>query len=154
MIRTLGPLLALALVACSGGGDKPADKPAESKPAAEKKAEPAAPTAEKKAEPAAAPAAEGAAAEAKTIFTTRCAACHGATGKGDGAAAANLPVKTRDYHDAAWQDSVQDDYLAKVIVEGGAAVGKSPLMTPNPDLKDKPEVVKEIIKLIRGFKGT
>lgn len=135
--------LTLALTACSKGkGDaqpNPGAKPAAAAPA---------PTE-------AAPAAAASPAdEAKKIFDTRCAACHGKTGRGDGAAAASLPVKPRDYRDAAWQDSVKDDYLADVIVNGGASVGKSPLMTPNPDLKTKPEVVKEIIKLIRGYKGT
>jgi hypothetical protein len=54
--------------------------------------------------------------------------CHGTTGKGDGAAAAALDPKPRDLSDMAWQDSVDDTYVLKVIVEGGVAVGKSPLM--------------------------
>jgi len=97
-------------------------------------------------------AAAGAAeAEAITIFNTRCAACHGASGKGDGIAAGALNPKPRDYSDKAWQASVDDSYIAKVIVEGGAAVGKSPLMTPNADLKDKPEVVKALVAKVRTF---
>lgn len=42
------------------------------------------------------------------------------------------------YTDAAWQASVKDDDLRKVIVKGGAAAGKSALMPPNPDLEAKP----------------
>jgi hypothetical protein len=38
-----------------------------------------------------------------------------------------------------------------VIIEGGAAVGKSPLMTPNADLKDKPDVVAALVKKVRSF---
>jgi hypothetical protein len=49
-------------------------------------------------------------------------------GKGDGAAAAALDPKPRDLSDSAWQGTVDDAYLTKVITEGGAAVGKSPLM--------------------------
>lgn len=64
----------------------------------------------------------------KTIYMTTCLPCHGETGVGDGAAAAALPVKPRDMSDSAWQDSVDDAYIAKVFMEGGAAVGKSPLM--------------------------
>ena len=41
--------------------------------------------------------------------------------------------------------------IAKVIVEGGAAIGKSPMMTANPDLKDKPEVVKALVAKIRTY---
>lgn len=90
-------------------------------------------------------------AEAKTVFTTRCVACHGSTGKGDGAAAAALKPKPRAYNDKAWQKTVTDSYLAKVIVKGGAAVGKSPLMPGNADLEKKPEVVKGLVSIIRGF---
>ncbi len=101
----------------------------------------------------AAPAAvsEAAMAEAKSVFATRCAACHGAAGHGDGAAAAALNPKPRSFADQAWQESVTDDHIAKVIVEGGMAVGLSPLMTANPDLKDDPEVVQGLVQLIRGF---
>jgi mono/diheme cytochrome c family protein len=92
------------------------------------------------------------AAEAKLKFETLCATCHGKTGKGDAPAAASFDVKPRDYSDAKWQGSVTDEYLSKLIVEGGAANGKSPLMPANPDLKAKPEVVKELVKIIRSFK--
>ncbi|MFZ9887389.1 MAG: c-type cytochrome, partial [Myxococcota bacterium] len=99
----------------------------------------------------AAAATPGAAEEAASIFKTRCVICHGESGKGDGATAAALNPKPRDYTDAAWQASVTDEQLAKAIVEGGAAVGKSALMPANPDLAGKPEVVAEIVKIIRGF---
>lgn len=89
--------------------------------------------------------------EAEKVFKNRCATCHGATGMGDGPAASALNPKPRKYSDSAWQKSVTDDYLAKVIVEGGASVGKSPLMAANPDLKDKPEVVKDLVAKIRSF---
>ena len=91
--------------------------------------------------------------EADTVFSQRCSVCHGMTGKGDGAGAAGLPVKPRDYSDAAWQKSVDDAYIAKVIVEGGAAVGKSPLMVANADLKDKPAVVAALVAKVRSFGG-
>ena len=32
---------------------------------------------------------------------------------------------------------------------GGQSVGLSPMMAPNPDLKDKPEVVKGLVQLVR-----
>ena len=91
-------------------------------------------------------------ANAKAIFAQRCTLCHGLDGKGTGPAAANLNPKPRDYSDAKWQAGVTDELLAKTIVEGGAAVGKSMMMPPNPDLKDKPEVVTELVHLIRAFK--
>ena len=90
-------------------------------------------------------------AEAEQVFMQRCSTCHGTDGSGNGPAATALPVKPRNYSDAAWQKSVDDATLAKVIVEGGQSIGKSPLMAANPDLKDKPEVVAELVKKIRSF---
>lgn len=87
------------------------------------------------------------AADAK--FKNLCAACHGESGKGDGA---NLTPRPRDYTDAVWQDSVTDQYLADIILKGGPAVGKDVLMPPSPDLKDKPEVIAALVKKIRGFR--
>jgi len=136
--------LAFALSGCGKKEEAPSE-PAPTEPA---KTEPAAEPA--KAEPAAA---EGPADEAKKAFETVCAACHGTSGKGDGPAAAQLNPKPRDYTDAEWQKSIKDEDIAKVIVEGGAAVGKSEAMPPNPQWKDKPEVVAELVKIIRGFGG-
>ena len=45
----------------------------------------------------ASPVPEAAMTEAKAIFAIRCVACHGAAGKGDGAAAAALNPKPRDF---------------------------------------------------------
>jgi cytochrome c553 len=92
------------------------------------------------------------ASEAKNIFSTRCAACHGAEGKGDGAGAAALDPKPRAFTESAWQDSVDDAYLKKVIVEGGASVQKSVAMPGNPDLTAKQDVLLELVKHIRSFK--
>lgn len=89
--------------------------------------------------------------EAKNLFQMRCAICHGQNGKGDGPGAASLDPKPRDYTNKEWQASVTDEDLKKIIVGGGASVGKSPIMPPNPDLGQKPEVLNGIVALIRGF---
>jgi uncharacterized membrane protein len=89
--------------------------------------------------------------EAKTIFLQRCTLCHGAKGLGDGPAAAALNPRPRNYTDAVWQKSVTDDQLRAVIVGGGAAIGKSPLMPANADLKEKPQVVDELVRMVRAF---
>jgi mono/diheme cytochrome c family protein len=89
--------------------------------------------------------------QAQQIFSTRCAVCHGAEGRGDGPGGAALDPKPRNYHDVAWQDSVSDDEIEKVIVYGGAAVGRSPMMVGNPDLAGKPEVVAALREIIRNF---
>ena len=88
---------------------------------------------------------------ADTIFATRCAACHGTDGKGTGPAAAALNPKPRDYTSEEWQKSVTDQQISQTIVKGGQSVGKSPLMTPNPDLENRPEVVAQLVQIVRGF---
>lgn len=89
--------------------------------------------------------------EAHDIFQTRCSVCHGAFGRGDGAGAAALNPKPQNYADPAWQKTVTDEEIEKAIVYGGAAVGKSPLMVPNPDLEGKPGVVAALREKVRAF---
>jgi hypothetical protein len=62
-----------------------------------------------------------------------------------------LNERPRNYADPVWQSSVTDAQIKKVIIEGGAAVGKSSLMAPNADLADKPVVLDELVKIVRGF---
>ena len=89
--------------------------------------------------------------EARQTFKTLCSTCHGESGKGDGIAAANLNPKPRNYTDKQWQASVTDDQIRQIILNGGAAVGKSPVMPASPQFKDKPEVVDELVRIVRSF---
>jgi len=75
-------------------------------------------------------------AEARELYQTRCTPCHGASGRGDGAAAPNLVPRPRDFHDPAWQRGATDAAIEAIIKRGGHAMGKSPMMPPNPDLDD------------------
>jgi cytochrome c553 len=88
---------------------------------------------------------------AQKMFQTVCAMCHGMDGTGRGPASENLNPKPRNYTDPAWQASVTDEDIRKTILLGGQATGKSASMPGNPDLKDKPEVLDELVKIIRGF---
>ena len=99
-----------------------------------------------------APTATQAAADVKEVFKSRCAPCHGDSGKGDGPGAAALTPKPHDYTNAAWQDSVKDEDIKKTILYGGATVGKSPAMPANQDLDGKPEL-DALVTYIRSFKG-
>ena len=92
--------------------------------------------------------------EAQEIFKTRCTMCHGEGGKGDGPAGVALNPKPRDMTDPAWQKSVTDEHIEKIILGGGQAVGKSVLMPANPDLANKPEVIKALRQIVRGFGKT
>lgn len=90
-------------------------------------------------------------AEAKELYATRCAACHGASGKGDGPAAAALRPAPRDLGDPQRQAALSDEDIEKIIVRGGAALGQSPNMPPSPDLEGKP-ALKALREHVRGFK--
>jgi mono/diheme cytochrome c family protein len=90
-------------------------------------------------------------AAAKQYYAEHCVPCHGAQGRGDGPTSAALNPKPRDYTSGAWQKSVTDDDIKKIIVGGGPAVGKSPLMPPNPDLTNSPEMVNGLVAVVRAF---
>ena len=133
-LAKLAPLLMLAFCNESSGNTAPEKKPSKA----------ALPTAS-------APAELSPEAEAKDIAKNRCSMCHGPSGLGDGPTAATLNPKPRDFTSKDWQKSVADSQIRSVIVNGGAAAGKSPLMPPNPDLKDKPAAVDELVKIVRGY---
>jgi cytochrome c oxidase cbb3-type subunit 3 len=59
-----------------------------------------------------------------------CAACHGKRGNGDGSNAKNLNIPPRRHNDASYMANLSDAYLSRVIKEGGASQGFSPLMPP------------------------
>ena len=72
--------------------------------------------------------------DAATIYTQQCVACHGASGKGDGAAGKFLTPKPADF--AASLKGKPDDWIAKAIKGGGQSVGEAPVMPPYPNLTD------------------
>jgi mono/diheme cytochrome c family protein len=91
--------------------------------------------------------------EADEIWSTRCTTCHGPAGKGDGPAGIALTPKPRDLSNAEWQKSVTDEHIENIVLNGGAAVGKSVLMPANPDLSGKAAVVKALRVKVRGLGG-
>jgi mono/diheme cytochrome c family protein len=89
--------------------------------------------------------------EAERIWSTRCANCHGDKGMGDGPGALIGNAKPRALADSGWQAKVTDEHIAKVIVQGGHAVGLDRAMAANPDLADKPEVVRALVQIVRDL---
>jgi cytochrome c553 len=136
-------LLVLALVACSKNNEPP--PPSSGSPNAKPESGPrgggGGMTAQK-----------SPAERARAMYDTVCVMCHGTSGKGDGAGAANLNPKPRNYTDPAWQASVTDDDIKKIILVGGQGVGKSAFMPAQPQLEKDPELLAELVKIIRGFK--
>jgi len=86
--------------------------------------------------------------QGKKLYGQFCVSCHGQSGKGDGAAAAALNPKPRDHTDKEYMSKMSDDDMLKVIKNGGAAIGKSPLMPPwGASLKD--DQIQDIIAYVR-----
>jgi mono/diheme cytochrome c family protein len=125
MKRVLATItIAIAMSAgCGDQGSKPAAPAAPPAATAPAPAPPPAPAA-----PAAAAKPDVAAGQA--LYVANCATCHGARGAGDGPAAAALDPKPAHHNDGAYMNALTNEHIFKVIKEGGAAVGKSPMMAP------------------------
>ena len=143
LVRATFVLLALLVSAC---GEVSRESEPQPEPGASRPAEPAVRTPEPSP-------ADVAARKATEIFSSRCANCHGPEGAGDGPTSAGLNPKPRNFQEPSWQVSVTDAHIQKIIVEGGAAVGLSPLMLANPDLVERPAVVAALVAQIRGLSG-
>ncbi len=86
--------------------------------------------------------------DAKALYESDCAKCHGADGKGDTKMGKKLGAK--DYTDAKVQEALTDDAATKAIKEGlKDADGKS-LMKPAEGLSDTD--VKGLVAYMRSFK--
>jgi mono/diheme cytochrome c family protein len=148
-------LLALGLQAC-GGADDAATPKADPTPKPTAPAEPAEPAAAPT--PAAAPEATAdapaAVDEASLIaaggksYQTFCATCHGATGDAQTPIGQALSPPPTRHDDGDYMGTLTDDYIFKVIKEGGLAVGKSPMMAPwGGSLSD--EQIRALVAFIR-----
>lgn len=71
---------------------------------------------------------KGDAARGEAQFKTLCVSCHGEKGDGTGAAAAALTPKPTNFGDAANAERLTDEWVYKMVKNGGAANGKSPMM--------------------------
>ena len=85
------------------------------------------------------------------VYVQNCAPCHGATGKGDGTAAASLDPKPRDHTNRAYMDTLSDASIAEVVKIGGALRG-FPNMPSHPHLvgEDMVALVAFVRSLSRG----
>jgi hypothetical protein len=70
----------------------------------------------------------GDAVRGRAVFETHCAACHGSDGKGDGPAAASLPVKPANLTDCRRTAEDDIEMIDAIIHHGGSYAGMSPVM--------------------------
>ncbi len=140
-------LVAALLLACGDSGTPRKAPPATEKPAPPPQNQPPTPPQPTPPPPAEAgdPVARGA-----EHYQLYCATCHGAEGGGDGPSSVALDPKPAAHSDGNYMNALTDEYLTKVIKEGGAAVGKSPLMVPwGGALND--DQLKDVIAFIRSL---
>jgi mono/diheme cytochrome c family protein len=94
--------------------------------------------------------AQGDAKAGKQVYDEqRCAGCHGEGGKGDG------PKRKQQDKMADWtkkddMDQLTDEYLEKIIAEGGKAVKKSTRMPKYKKLKEE-DKIKDLVAFIRSL---
>ncbi len=93
----------------------------------------------------------GDAAKGEATFKTLCASCHGEKGAGDGAAAAALNPKPANFTDAKHASEVTDEYIYKMIKEGGAANGKSPMMVAWAAVIGEDSKVRDVAAYVRSL---
>ena len=93
---------------------------------------------------------KGDAKAGKTKYDANCVGCHGATGKGDGAAAAALNPKPQDHTNGKVMKALSDKYLFDIIKDGGASQKKSPIM-PASGKKFSDQEVWDIVAYIRSL---
>jgi mono/diheme cytochrome c family protein len=86
--------------------------------------------------------------DAKAVYTAKCASCHGDTGKGEGPAGKFLKPPPADFATAL--QGVADADIAKIIKEGGKAVGKSPTMPAFGSILTA-EDVNELVEYVKGL---
>jgi mono/diheme cytochrome c family protein len=96
--------------------------------------------------------AAGNVARGKEKYQELCAVCHGATGKGDGPAAAGLQTKPRNHTDATYMTKLKDQQVFDFIKKGGQAMGKSPLM-PAWESQLRDEQIRDLVAYIRTLAG-
>lgn len=71
------------------------------------------------------------AVDAEELFKFYCAQCHGLGGKGDGPnVTKDFPVSPRDFTNAVEMNKLSDADVKNVILDGGPAASKSPMMPP------------------------
>ncbi len=89
-----------------------------------------------------------AASPGQHVYVSYCAACHGKSGNGKGIGAKGLDPPPTDFTRSEKMTARTDDFLFKVIKEGGAATGLSSTMVSwGPVLRD-PQI-REVVAYIR-----
>jgi mono/diheme cytochrome c family protein len=86
------------------------------------------------------------------LYAANCAACHGDTGKGDGPTGQYLTPIPASFAAPEFWATRDDAAVKKAILEGGAAIGKSPLMAPWKGVLTAAQI-DAVLVTIKSFKA-
>lgn len=87
---------------------------------------------------------------AHELWIRECADCHGLTGAADGRLAAGLARRPHSFADAC--HPISDEWVARVILEGGGGFGGDRAMREHHELAQRPEVLAALVEVVQGFR--
>jgi mono/diheme cytochrome c family protein len=87
---------------------------------------------------------------AQRLYLTHCATCHGANGRGSWRATLFL-IRPGDLADRRAMEALSDQYLADLIRQGGATIGKPGMPAFGFHLSE--EQIREIVGYVRALPG-
>ncbi len=90
-------------------------------------------------------------AKGALTFKQMCTSCHGEKGAGDGAAAAAITPKPANLTDTKRAAEVTDEYVYKIIKEGGAANGRSAFMVAWGPALGSDAKVRDVAAFVRSL---
>ncbi|MAG32268.1 MAG: hypothetical protein CL908_15400 [Deltaproteobacteria bacterium] len=153
MRRAIPSLILLLFIGGTGCGSGESDTAGSSAPAPTK-SQPAAaqpsPTQQPAdtAEPSSTTPSPGNAEAGAATYASFCASCHGSAGESDGPVASGLSPLPARHADGQYMNALSDEHLIKVVSLGGAAVGKSPLMSPWGGMLDEQQI-RDVVAFVR-----
>lgn len=94
---------------------------------------------------------KGDAAKGKETFTTLCVSCHGEKGDGNGPAGAAINPHPTNFTDPANAERLTPEWVYKMVKNGGAANGKSPMMVAWSGTLDD-QKIRDVAAYVLTFK--
>jgi mono/diheme cytochrome c family protein len=85
-----------------------------------------------------------------TLYARDCATCHGPTGQGDGPSGAGLATKPANLADGRLMNALPDEFLVRVIRDGGPAEGLAPTMPAFARFLGETEI-RQIVSYLRSI---
>lgn len=89
----------------------------------------------------------------RNLYQQFCTSCHGVSGRGDGPVGRALNPRPADHTSTARMGQLSDEHVIKVIREGGASVGKSPMMAPWGGILSEQDI-RDVLAYLRTLSGT